>query len=472
MFYPTPRATPVPPPEGAIEFMFSPQSLGRVSEGDRVVLGTGNAEAQKPTIGTDLEGKKLGAPVFDASFRLFPAFAKKNGIAKWEHVNLTPQLREQSLVQGTVDFISGHYFSSMLDLKARGVKFDDIVAMRYVDFGMDLYANGIIVSPEMMKNEKVVKGFIAATMKGWKDVVADFEKRYGIKVQEFDARASELTERIRTEQTSGRYVADIEFHGETSIIDQRADNFIAEHGGVPNASLLTASFKADRWQTPAWVQAACMLVNTNLVKPADEPKSWKDLADPKWKGKILTDDMRAVGSGQTVFAVLYKTYGEELLAKLQQQNMTIGRDLQENTRRVARGEFPIFINQIIAFAYAIKGLPAKVIVPEDGCPYTPIQGAILRGAPHPNAARLFMNHLLDPVSQTTYAKAWMGIVTKDIAEELTDPDEKVRHYSARALVNLGEIARPALPALQAAREKETIANNRGLMDAAIRKLAP
>ena len=73
--------------------------------------------------------------------------------------------------------------------------------------------------------------------KHWKDVVADFEKRYGVKVNEFDARASELTERIRAEQVSGRFVADIEFHGETSIIDQRADNFIAEHGGVPNASL-------------------------------------------------------------------------------------------------------------------------------------------------------------------------------------------------------------------------------------------
>lgn len=121
----------------------------------------------------DLEGKKLGAPVFDASFRLFPAFAKRQGIAKWEHVNLTPQLREQSLVQGSVDFISGHYFSSMLDLKARGVKFDDIVAMRYVDFGMDLYANGIIVSNDMLKDEKAIRGFIKATLKGWKDVIAD-----------------------------------------------------------------------------------------------------------------------------------------------------------------------------------------------------------------------------------------------------------------------------------------------------------
>lgn len=121
----------------------------------------------------DLEGKKLGAPVFDASFRLFPAFAKKNGITKWEHVNLTPQLREQSLVQGTVDFISGHYFSSMLDLKARGVAFEEIVSMRYVDFGMDVYGNGIVISPEIAKNEKAVKGFIAATVKGWKDVIAN-----------------------------------------------------------------------------------------------------------------------------------------------------------------------------------------------------------------------------------------------------------------------------------------------------------
>ena len=121
----------------------------------------------------DLEVKKLGAPVFDASFRLFPAFAKLNGISKWEHVNLTPQLREQSLVQGSVDFISGHYFSSMLDLKARGVKFDDIVAMRYVDYGMDVYGNGIVVGPDMAKDEKAVKGFLAATLKAWKEVIAD-----------------------------------------------------------------------------------------------------------------------------------------------------------------------------------------------------------------------------------------------------------------------------------------------------------
>ncbi|MCW5772014.1 MAG: ABC transporter substrate-binding protein [Rhodospirillaceae bacterium] len=123
----------------------------------------------------DLEGKKLGAPVFDASFRLFPVFAKKTGIdrSKVTHVNLTPQLREQSLVNGSVDFISGHYFSSMLDLKARGVKAEDVVAMRYSDYGLDVYGNCIIVSPAMLKTPKAVTGFIAATVKAWKEVIAD-----------------------------------------------------------------------------------------------------------------------------------------------------------------------------------------------------------------------------------------------------------------------------------------------------------
>lgn len=266
----------------------------------------------------------------------------------------------------------------------------------------------------------------------WKAVVKDFTDRYGIQVQEFDARASEMTERIRVEQTSGRFVADAEFHGDSSIIQQRQTDFVAELGDVPNAAKLRAPFARDKWQVPAWTQIVCMLVNTNMVKPADEPKQWKDLLKPEWKGRILTDDMRAVGSGQTVFAVLYLKYGEEFLSQLIAQNMGIGRDLQDDSRKIARGEYPIFINQIIAFATPLKGLPVKVVAPEDGCPYTPIQGAILRGAPHPNAGRLFINHLLDPKSQMTYANAGMGVVTEGVAEQLTDPD--ARRYAQTKLM--------------------------------------
>lgn len=124
----------------------------------------------------DLEGKKLGAPVFDASFKLFPAFAAKTGIdrAKVTSVNLAPPLREPSLKNGSVDFISGHYFSSFLDLKKIGVKPDDIQVFFYADYGMDFYGNAVIASPAFMQaNPNAIKGFVKATIKAWKEIVAD-----------------------------------------------------------------------------------------------------------------------------------------------------------------------------------------------------------------------------------------------------------------------------------------------------------
>lgn len=255
-------------------------------------------------------------------------------------------------------------------------------------------------------------------------VVNAFQAKYGIKVQDIDVRASELTERIRAEQTAGRFLADLEFHGRTSILQQQEMNFIAPHGGVPNLANLRSEFPQDAHSIPAWVQNVCLLVNTSMVKEADYPREWRDLLDPKWKGKLLSDDMRAVGTGQTVFAVLLKQYGREFVEKLAQQDIVINRDLRLNSRKVARGEHAMFISQILAFASDLKGLPVKVILPSDGCPYTPIRGAVMRGAPHPNAARVFINHFIDMDSQITYANAWMGTVVKGVAEKLTDPETK------------------------------------------------
>ncbi len=124
----------------------------------------------------DLVGKTLGAPVFDASYKLFPAFAQKVGIdaTAVPRKNMDPSLREAMLVRKEVDFISGHYFSSFLDLKAKGVKAEDIVAMRYSDFGMDFYGNGLIASPKIIAEKpEAVKSFIRATLKGLKEMIAD-----------------------------------------------------------------------------------------------------------------------------------------------------------------------------------------------------------------------------------------------------------------------------------------------------------
>lgn len=127
----------------------------------------------------DLIGKRLGAPVFDASYKLFPAFAAEVGIdpAAVPRVNMDPPLREAMLVRGDVDVISGHYFSSMLDLQAKGVARDDIVFMLYKDYGMDFYGNAVIASGSFIaENPEAVKGFVRAATKGWQWVVQNPEK--------------------------------------------------------------------------------------------------------------------------------------------------------------------------------------------------------------------------------------------------------------------------------------------------------
>jgi len=124
----------------------------------------------------DLNGKKLGAPVFDAGRKAFPIFAKANGLdqGKISWTSMDPPLRETMLVRGDVDAITGFYFTSLLNLNARGVKDEDIVILPYPQFGVKLYGNVIIASEEFLKkNPEAVRAFLRAFSRGVKDVVAD-----------------------------------------------------------------------------------------------------------------------------------------------------------------------------------------------------------------------------------------------------------------------------------------------------------
>jgi NitT/TauT family transport system substrate-binding protein len=122
----------------------------------------------------DLNGKKLGAPVFDAGRRAFPIFAKANAISGVTWTAMDPPLRETMLVRGDIDAITGFTFTSLLNLEARGVKAADVVVLPYPAFGVKLYGNAIIASPKLIKeNPEAIKAFLAAFTKGAKDVMSN-----------------------------------------------------------------------------------------------------------------------------------------------------------------------------------------------------------------------------------------------------------------------------------------------------------
>jgi len=122
----------------------------------------------------DLNGKKLGAPVFDAGRKAFPIFQKANGVSNVAWTSMDPPLRETMLARGDVDAITGFSFTSLLNLEARGIKTADIVIMPFADYGVKLYGNAIVASPKLIKeNPAAVKAFLLAFAKGAKDVMAN-----------------------------------------------------------------------------------------------------------------------------------------------------------------------------------------------------------------------------------------------------------------------------------------------------------
>lgn len=135
------------------------------------VLALKKSGISKPA---DLNGKKLGAPVFDAGRKAFPIFQKANAVSNVTWTSMDPPLRETMLVRGDIDAITGFSFTSLLNLEARGVKPEDVVIMPYANHGVKLYGNVIIASPKMIKeNPAAIKAFLSSFAKGAKEVMAN-----------------------------------------------------------------------------------------------------------------------------------------------------------------------------------------------------------------------------------------------------------------------------------------------------------
>ena len=83
---------------------------------------------------------------------------------------------------------------------------------------------------------------------------------------------------------------------DTTTLQSKEDNVFGPFGPLPTLGNLKPEFRSDDMR-PVFAIICGILANTQLVKPSDEPNSWLDLTDPRWKGKILADDFRALGGG-------------------------------------------------------------------------------------------------------------------------------------------------------------------------------
>jgi len=131
--------------------------------------------------------------------------------------------------------------------------------------------------------------------------------------------------------------------------------------------------------------------NTKLVPAAEAPKGWKDLLDPKWRGKMVTAHPGYSGVISTHVLALVQLYGWDYFKRLAPNKLMLVQSAVDPAGVVASGERQVAVNGGDYYYYQMKkkGNPIEVVYPKEGVPLVISPTAIASFAPHPNAARLF-----------------------------------------------------------------------------------
>lgn len=239
-----------------------------------------------------------------------------------------------------------------------------------------------------------------------------FRKKYGIEIKPVRANSAEGALRILNEARGGRTIADI-YGGQTTSEALKKEGLalkwlpenirdvpqeFADPEGYwmgTNFTLMTAAF------------------NTELIPPGTEPKTWEDLLAPSLKGKILWGQDVSTSAGAGFIGAVLKFWGEDkgldYLRKLARQNIAgSSGSARQVVDQLIAGEVAVAL-QIFpehAASSAAKGAPVKWI------PIRPVMTSVIstsgvtKGAPHMNAAKLFMEYMISEEGQQIFRESF------------------------------------------------------------------
>ncbi len=145
--------------------------------------------------------------------------------------------------------------------------------------------------------------------------------------------------------------------------------------------------------------------NTQKVTAADAPKRWRDLLDPRWKGKLVHAHPGYSGVVLTgMVGLLDALGGWDYYAALTRNNPLVVQSAEDPPMKLAGGEAWVgATGEYNVYRTAKKGNPIAIVFPEEGAPFVASANAILAKAPHPNAARVFTDFLFDREAQQLLA---------------------------------------------------------------------
>lgn len=259
-------------------------------------------------------------------------------------------------------------------------------------------------------------------------LVKAFESKYSfLKVQTYRANSERVLNKILTEARAGSYFVDaVNLDGINGWVLREKDML------QPHKSAETQAFP-EAFRDPTGLMPCCLYIvtnvigyNTNLVPKKDAPKSFADLLDPKWRGKLGMD-----ADESEWFSALVSVWGKEKTVNffrgIMKQNTSLHRGHTLLAQLTAAGEFPVAVN---VFGYRplemqSQGAPIE-IVNADPVMSRPWGVFLAKHAPHPNAGRLFIDYALSVEGQKVMASLGRTVARPGVPQKFSRLVEGVK----------------------------------------------
>jgi iron(III) transport system substrate-binding protein len=279
------------------------------------------------------------------------------------------------------------------------------------------------ITPELIaaaKQEGSVVWYTSIELLTAEKLAKSFEATYpGIKVQVERNGAERNFQRIAQERGSNIHTVDAaEASDMGSFILWKRQGWLAPF--VPQDV-------ADKWPAEQRDPDGCyatvrfnlspIVYNTRLVKAEEAPKSFADLLDKKWDGKLVKAHPGYSGTIMTVTYEIVRDLGWDYLKNLGQQHVMQVQSGADPPKRVAQGERPVMADggEYLVQQMKAAGAPLAIVYPTEGTPTIPGGAGVFADAPHPNAARLFTLYLFSREGQQVMSDtAWLRSFHPDV----------------------------------------------------------
>jgi iron(III) transport system substrate-binding protein len=245
-------------------------------------------------------------------------------------------------------------------------------------------------------------------------IVNQFTADTGIKVETLRLTTEPMFVRVTAEFTAHRLAADWVDTSDLTLTAKLADQGVFRPYRTPSIDALEPVLHdaGGRWYSIIRGIMATAY-NSAVVKPEDAPKTWNDMLDPKWKGKIGMPNIEAGGTAYSMFFFLRQRYGLAYWEKLATQNVRIEPSAAPVLTDLSRGETSVALQGVDSTMAGIgQGAPVKPVLPPEGVPAYTVSGGISVMAPHPHAAEVFMNWITSKRGSAAVAVRAYGI-TRD-----------------------------------------------------------